>query len=83
MSDSDSGGTTVGVWIPEDSDVLDTFDARVVGDDGSRSARLVDSMRLAVTVAETLGTVGVDLDPREQRAVVRQALLDHFRDERE
>jgi len=82
MSDSDSGGTTVGVWIPEDSDVLDTFDARVVGDE-SRSARLVDSMRLAVTVEDALGTVGVDLDPREQRAVVRQALLDHFRDERE
>jgi len=40
-------------------------------------------MRLAVTVEDALGTVGVDLDPREQRAVVRQALLDHFRDERE
>jgi hypothetical protein len=78
---SDERGTTVGVWIPEDSDIIEEFDREVVGPGGSRSAHILQAMELLIAVEDVLGTVGVDLDPRERRMLVRQALLDHFREE--
>ena len=78
---SDDSGSTVGVWIPEDSDVVAEFD-RVVCDGEARSKQIREAMRLLIAVEETLDDAGYDMDDRSRRMWVKQACLDQLRAER-
>ena len=79
---SDDSGSTVGVWIPDDSDLIEQFDREVCGDD-YRSKQIREAMELLIAVEEVLGTAGMDLSGRDRRMFVRQALLDEIRREGE
>ena len=80
-------GTTIGIWIGENDDVLETFDdALECGPryPGSRSAEVKEAMRLASTVEETLDNLDYGFDsPQSKRHFVTQAILDHARREAE
>ena len=82
-----NNGTTIGVWIGADDDVLDEFDdALECGPRyaGSRSAATKEAMRLASTVEETLDNLDYGFDsPQSKRHFVTQAILDHARREAE
>ena len=69
-------GTTTGVWIPEDSDLLDRYDT--LYGQNERSARIREAMELQLVVEEVLTDAGYDLTGRDRRAWVRQALLDRI-----
>jgi hypothetical protein len=79
---TDDSGTTVGVWIPEDSDLIEQFDREVCSGE-ARSKQIREAMDLLLTVEDVLSTAGMDLSGRERRMFVRQALLDQIRRERE
>jgi hypothetical protein len=79
-SESDASGTTVGVWIPEDSDVVEEFD-RVVCDGEARSKQLREAMELLIAVEEVLDDAGYSMTGRDRRMWVRQACLDRVRAE--
>jgi hypothetical protein len=73
-------GRTFNVYQGDGEDVIDRFD-QTFGEVGtwSRSAAIKEQLELAITVDDTLESVGADdLDGRERRAAVRQALLDYF-----
>jgi hypothetical protein len=75
-------GRTFNVYQGNTEDVIDRFD-ETFGEVGtwSRSAAIKDQLELAIVVNDTLESVGAgDLDGRERRAAVRQALLDYFDD---
>ena len=80
-------GTTIGVWIGADDDVLNEFDdALECGPRyaGSRSAEVKDALRLASTVEETLDDLDYEFDsPRSKRHFVTQAILNQARREAE
>ena len=78
---TDENGGTVGVWIPDDSDLVAEFD-RVVCDGEARSKQIREAMRLLIAVEETLDDAGYDLSDRERRMWVKQACLDQLRAER-
>ena len=78
---SDENGGTVGVWIPEDSDVVAEFD-RVVCDGEARSKQIREALKLLTAVEETLDDAGYDMDDRSRRMWVKQACLDQIRAER-
>ena len=73
----------IGVHIGEDDEaLLDEFDATFGTDPTySRSKEVKRAMRDHLTVEQTLRDVGVDLSPRERQHVLRQALLDLYREE--
>jgi hypothetical protein len=78
------GGTTIGVWVGEQNDVLDEFDAALdcgPGHVGSRSEEIKEAMRLAVTVQETIADFPYEVTGPELRHQVRQALLEQDRRE--
>lgn len=73
-------GTTVGIWIGENDDVLSRVDDRLDYGD-SRSDWIREAMKLRLAVDEALD--GTDLsfgNDRERRAFVRQAVLDAARE---
>jgi|APHM01.1.fsa_nt_gi hypothetical protein len=80
----DDGPTTTGIWFcAEERELLEEFDrtlARARGADYSRSAELKEAMRVYLVVEEVLDAEGVDAAPRERDGIVRQALLDLFRE---
>ena len=78
---TDENGGTVGVWIPDDSDLVAEFD-RTVCDGEARSKQIRAAMRLLIAVEETLDDAGYDLSGRERRMWVKQACLDQLRAER-
>ena len=80
MPDSDPG-STVGVWIPEDSDLVAEFD-RVVCDDAreSRSEHIREAMRLLIAV-EDVRPPDVAGDARSKRHWVQSALRSELREE--
>ncbi|MFB6217604.1 MAG: hypothetical protein ABEH77_00235 [Halobacteriaceae archaeon] len=70
------GGTTIGVWVGEDEDVVDRVDERLDYGD-SRSAYAKEALELKLAVDEAIEGVGLEFDTeREKRAFVRQAILD-------
>ena len=69
-------GSTTGIWIPEDSDLLDRYDTFY--DENERSARIREAMELQLVVEEVLTEADYDLRGRDRRAWVRQALLDRI-----
>ena len=77
-----SDGTTVGIWVGDDEDVVDEFDSRFNSGEGtySRSKEIKNAMRLAISIEETLQDAGYgDLPTREKRYLIRQAILDQAR----
>lgn len=83
--DSDDGGT-VGIWIPNDSDLVEGFDSTVAARVGpasySRSEQIREAMELYMAVLETMDDVGwPDLGPRDRQAAIRQAIIDQERRE--
>ena len=78
---SDDSGSTVGVWIPDDSDLVDEFD-RVVCDGNARSEQIREAMRLLIAVESTLDDAGYEMSSRDRRMWVKQACLDQIRAER-
>lgn len=78
----DETGTTVGVWIPQDSDLVEQFDREVCAD-AARSKQIREAMELLIAVEDVLGTADMDLSGRDRRMFVRQALLDEIRREGE
>ncbi|MFB9804159.1 hypothetical protein ACFFQF_01055 [Haladaptatus pallidirubidus] len=78
-----SDGTTIGIWVGENDDVVDQFDEKLgTHPKYSRSESIKDAMALKIAVEEVLDEVGYDFDSeRSKRHWVRQALLDHARDE--
>lgn len=78
------GGTTIGVWVGEDDDVIDEFDERLdCGPNhvGSRSEEIKEAMRLAVVVQETIDGFPYEIDGAPLRHQVRQALIEQDRRE--
>ena len=71
---SDETGTSVGVWIGSDDDLVERFD-RVVCDDGreSRSEKLREAMEVMIAVEEARPATVAD-NPREKTAWVKSAL---------
>jgi hypothetical protein len=79
-----SDGTTIGVWIGEDDDLITEFDALFGTDpDYSRSREIKRAMETHMTVEQVLRDVDADVAPRERQSIVRQALLDLYRDRQE
>lgn len=84
----DSGGSTIGVWNPEDSDVVDKFD-KVVGNrvgpaNYSRSGQILESMAMYTMIMRFFEERDwPEMGPRDRRAAVRQALIDMDRRDRE
>lgn len=80
----DGGGTTTGIWFGEDErELLKEFDrlfAAQRGADFSRSKELKRAMRVHMTVEQVLRDEGVEVAPRERDSIVRQALLDLYRE---
>jgi len=80
------GGTTTGIWFGEDErELLEEFDrvfATQRGSDFSRSRELKRAMRVYLTVERVLRDEGVadEVAPRERESIVRQALLDLYRE---
>lgn len=77
-------GTTIGVWIPEDSDLVDRFDITFSGGPGSysRSKELSEAMELHITVENVLEEINYGFGSgRQRRHFVRQALLAQARRE--
>lgn len=73
------GGHTTGVWIPEDSDLLDRFDA--IYGEHERSAAIRGAMELQIDVDRILAEQDLEFSSqREKRHFVRQCLLDGIRD---
>jgi hypothetical protein len=73
-------GRTFNVYQGESEDVIDRFD-ETFGEIGtwSRSAAIKEQLELAIAVEEALESVdAADIEGRERRAAVRQALLDYF-----
>jgi hypothetical protein len=79
---AEDSGTTVGVWIPDDSDIVAEFDA-VVCDGEARSKQLREAMRLLVLVEEIREEAGYAMDDRQRRAWVQSALRAQLRRERD
>lgn len=82
MSDD---GRTIGIWVEEGSDLIDRFDSTFNKGEGiySRSKSVKESMELAIEVEMTLRRVGFEnMEGRDRRAWVKQALLDQARQER-
>jgi hypothetical protein len=83
---SDGGGTTTGIWFGADErELLEEFDRLFPtqrGSDFSRSRELKRAMRVYMTVERVLRDEGVadEVAPREREGVVRQALLDLYRE---
>lgn len=86
MADDDSG-TTTGIWFgPDERELLAEFDALFGAERGasySRSKELKHAMRLHIEVERVLRDEGVDVAPRERQSIVRQALLDLYREPRD
>jgi hypothetical protein len=80
------GATTTGVWFGESEiDLLERFDRTLAAKRGaeySRSRELKEAMRLYLAVEEVLDAEDVDAAPRERDGIVRQALIDLFREDR-
>jgi len=77
-----SDGSTTGVWIPSDSDLLARYDARFAT--GDRSAHIRAAMELHLMIDEVLEQADVadQIEAgRARRAFVRQAVLDQLRRE--
>jgi hypothetical protein len=72
-------GKSYPVWQGDDEDVVDRFDETFseVGS-WSRSAAIKEQLELAIVIEDTLDALDVDVDGRDRRAAVRQALLDYF-----
>lgn len=76
-------GSTVGIWVGADEDVVDEFD-EVFGDaaDYSRSETIKDAMRMYMQIESVIEDLDYDLEPEQvKRSWVRQALLDRVREE--
>lgn len=79
-----SDGTTIGIWIGADDDVLREFDdVHECGPDhaGSRSDAIKEAMRLSTAVEETIEEFPYDLDGAPLRHQVQQALIEQDRRE--
>jgi hypothetical protein len=79
-----SDGTTIGIWIGADDDVLREFDETLgCGPDhaGSRSEAIKEAMRLAIAVEETVEGFPYDIDGAPLRHQVQQALIEQDRRE--
>lgn len=78
----DRDGTTIGIWInPTERELVKEFDETMNSGRGtySRSTAVKEAMETAIMITEVLERRGYgDLDARERRATVRQALLDHL-----
>jgi len=73
-------GTTIGIYIGPDENVVDEFD-RVVGEIAgpaaySRSASIKDAMRVYAEVLALANELGWRTDPAALEASLRQAMLD-------
>jgi len=78
---SDDSGSTVGVWIPDDSDLVEQFDREVCAD-AARSKQIREAMELLIAVEEVRPPHVAD-NPRAKRHWVQSALLDEIRREGE
>lgn len=80
-------GTTIGIYVGPDDDVVDEFDATVSGVVGagqySRSRQIKAAMRLYATVLELADDLEWRTDGAALEASVRQAMLDLDRRERD
>lgn len=78
---TDDPGDTIGVWIPDDSDLVERFD-RLACDDGreSRSETIREAMALLIAVEEARPP-GVATDARAKRHWVTSALRAELREE--
>lgn len=80
-------GTTIGVWIGSNDDVLDEFDdALDCGPEhaGSRSAAVKDALALATAVEETLDDLDYEFDSSvSKRHFITQAVLNQAQREAE
>ena len=80
-------GTTIGVWIGSNDDVLDEFDnALDCGPEhaGSRSAAVKDALALATAVETTLDDLDYEFDsPVSKRHFITQAVLNQAQRESE
>lgn len=79
--------TTVGVWVGDESDLIERFDELMkhrTSGSYSRSRKITDAMELYLVVEEYLQSADYDIDSeRSKRHHVRQALLELDRRERE
>lgn len=80
-----SNGSTVGVWIGDDEDLIDKFDDQFgEPSDYSRSRTIKDAMRLYLTVDDTIDDIEYDFpNERAKRSFVRQAIMTQARVEAE
>lgn len=76
MGTDTDGGTTIGIWVGEDEDVVERVDGRLDYGD-SRSGYAKEALELRLAVDDALAEAGLEFDsPREKRAFLRQAILD-------
>lgn len=80
-------GRAVSIWVPEGDDTVDQFDrdlANKLGADYSRSEKIKDAMELYRAVEMILEDLDYgEMDETSKRHLVRQALLEMDRRERE
>lgn len=78
-----SDGTTIGIWVGEDDEIVDEFDTTLgMRPDYSRSEKIKDAMAMYVTIAETLDDIEYDFDGEPpKRHFVRQAIFNQARQE--
>ncbi len=77
---SDETGGTIGIWIPEGSDVVERFE-RIVCEDDSRTSQILEAMEILIEVERALDDADYDMDDRTRRIWVRQAVHDFIRAE--
>lgn len=79
---SDDEGASTGVYMPQDSTLLDRYDQRYP--DHKRSEAIRNAMELQLVVEDLLDDHDYGFSAeREKRHWVRQALLDKIRAERD
>lgn len=77
-----SRGTTIGIWIGENDDLVDDFDQQLgQRPDYSRSEEVKEAMELYLAVMETVDELPYDIAGPQLRHHVRQAILEKDRRE--
>lgn len=76
-------GSTVGIWVGADEDVVEEFDSTFGDEAGySRSDTIKEAMRMYLSIESVVSELDYELTPEQvKRSWVRQALHDRVRKE--